>query len=120
MLVNSITIDNFKRISHAELALAPVTVLIGGNNSGKSSLLQGIHLAITALQPARSVSATANPVSTLGIDQLTFRPANDPMKLHHRTAMSQISGPEFTFTYTDGEAADPQGASKNSDAGLWQ
>ena len=74
MIISAIKIDKFKRINQVELNLAPVTVLIGGNNSGKSSLLQGIHLAITTLQSAQSAGiAPAKPVSTLGFDQLIFK-----------------------------------------------
>jgi energy-coupling factor transporter ATP-binding protein EcfA2 len=109
MIISAVKIENFKRIKQVELTLADVTVLIGGNNSGKSSLLHGIHLAITALQSARSASiSTTKPVSTLGFDQLIFKPASDPMKLHHRTDMSSKTGPEITFTYAEDAAADPK------------
>lgn len=107
MLISAIKIDNFKRIKQVEITLADVTVLIGGNNSGKSSFLQGIHLAITTLQSARSASiSTTKPVSTLGFDQLIFKPASDPMKLHHRTDMSSKTGPEIAFTYAAEATAD--------------
>src|SRR5262245_42538619 len=109
MLISAVTVDNFKRIKHVELTLADVTILIGGNNSGKSSLLQGIHLAITTLQSARSASiSTTKPVSTLGFDQLIFKPASDPMKLHHRTDMSSKAGPEITFTYAQDATTNPR------------
>ena len=108
MLISAVNINNFKRIKQVEMTLAPLTVLIGGNNSGKSSLLQGVHLAITTLQSARSAGVSSTkPVSTLGFDQLLFKPANDPMKLHYRTDMSQRSGPDFYFTYAADQAADP-------------
>jgi energy-coupling factor transporter ATP-binding protein EcfA2 len=109
MLISAVKIENFKRIKQVELTLADVTVLIGGNNSGKSSLLQGIHLAITTLQAARSASiSTTKPVSTLGFDQLIFKPASDPMKLSHRTDMSSKAGPEITFTYAADAVANPE------------
>jgi predicted ATP-binding protein involved in virulence len=109
MLISAVKVDNFKRIKRVELTLADVTVLIGGNNSGKSSLLQGIHLAITTLQSARSASISASkPVSTLGIDQLIFKPSSDPMRLHHRTDMSAKAGHDVTFTYANDVAADPK------------
>ena len=87
MFISAIKIENFKRIRQVELTLAtPVTVLIGGNNSGKSSVLQAIHLAITSLQSARSAGISeTNPASTLIFDQLFFKPASNPMELHHRT-----------------------------------
>jgi len=110
MRISAVKIENFKRVKQAELTLADVTVLIGGNNSGKSSLLQGIHLAVATLQSARSASLpVTKPLSTLGFDQLIFKPASDPMKLHHRTDMSSANGPEFTFTYsTDAAPEEPK------------
>ena len=111
MQISAIKIDNFKRIQSVEIALSDVTVLIGGNNSGKSSLLQGIHLAITTLQSARSASNKAQPASTLGVDQFLYKPSNQPIRLHHKGDMTSKTGPEFTFTYQDGR----QGPPRNSD-----
>src|SRR5262249_9735459 len=108
MLISAVKIENFKRIKHVELTLADVTVLIGGNNSGKSSLLQGIHLAITTLQAPRSASiSTTKTPSTCGYDQWCSNPASDPMKLHHRTDMSSKAGQETTFTYSSDAVANP-------------
>jgi len=109
MLISAVKIENFKRIKQVDLTLADVTVLIGGNNSGKCSLLQSIHLAITTLQAARSASiSTTKPASTLGFDQLIFKPASDPMKLNHRTDMSSKAGPEIAFTYAADAVASPE------------
>ena len=41
MLV-SVYIDNFKSFNDFSLALKPVTVIVGNNGSGKSSLLQAL------------------------------------------------------------------------------
>jgi energy-coupling factor transporter ATP-binding protein EcfA2 len=109
MLISAVKIDSFKRIKQVEVALAEVTVLIGGNNCGKSSLLQGIHLAITTLQSARSASlSSTKPSSTLGIDQFLYKPSNQPTRLNHRTDMTSKTGPEFIFTYRDSPSADPK------------
>lgn len=42
-MIESITIDNFGPIKHAEVKLSPVTVLIGANNSGKTAFLEAIR-----------------------------------------------------------------------------
>ncbi len=101
MIISAVKIEKFKRISSVEMALSDVTVLIGGNNSGKSSLLQGIHLAITTLQSARSASTKALPASTLGIDQFLYKPSNQPIRLNHKSDMTSKIGPEFTFTFQE-------------------
>ncbi|AWL96365.1 AAA family ATPase [Bradyrhizobium ottawaense] len=110
MHISSVTIEAFKRVKQVELSLADVTILIGGNNSGKSSVLQGIHFAVTTLQSARSASLSPNkPINTLGFEQLIFKPASDPMKLHHASDMNTTKGPVFTFNYaTDAAPDDPK------------
>ena len=41
-LINSIYIKNFKSIKEQNFQLAPITVLIGANGSGKSSVFQAL------------------------------------------------------------------------------
>ena len=51
--VRSIRIRRFKLIENVALDLAPAIVLVGANNSGKSSILQALHFATSAAQSAR-------------------------------------------------------------------
>jgi energy-coupling factor transporter ATP-binding protein EcfA2 len=53
--LNSVVIRRFKRIEQIEIPLGDVTLLIGANNSGKSSILQAIHFAVSISQTARLV-----------------------------------------------------------------
>jgi ABC-type phosphate transport system ATPase subunit len=53
--LRSVAIRRFKQIEQIELPLADVTLLIGANNSGKSSILQAIHFAVSIAQTARLV-----------------------------------------------------------------
>lgn len=108
MLISAVKIEKFKRLPSLELPLSSVTMLIGGNNSGKSSLLQGIHLMITTLQSARSATNKAQPASTLGVDQFLYRPSNQPIRLNHNADMTSKTGPEFTFTYSEAVTDDPK------------
>jgi ABC-type cobalamin/Fe3+-siderophores transport system ATPase subunit len=48
--VQAINIQNFKKIREARIPLGPITYLVGGNNSGKSSVLQAIHTAVSCAQ----------------------------------------------------------------------
>jgi predicted ATPase len=106
MRISSIKIEKFKGIQSLDIDLNDITILIGGNNSGKSSFLQGIHFAITTLQSAK-MAGVAGPATTLGADQFLYKPADDPTRLNHRGAMTQTSGPKFSFTYTSNAASDP-------------
>lgn len=44
ILIEKITLDNFKAFEHAEFEIKPITILVGPNNGGKSSLMQSIGL----------------------------------------------------------------------------
>ena len=43
-MLKKFTIDNFKSYRHGELPLAPLSVLIGANASGKSNAIEGLRL----------------------------------------------------------------------------
>ena len=44
-MIEKIVLRNFKGIREGELELAPLTILLGGNNSGKTTLLEALFLA---------------------------------------------------------------------------
>ena len=46
ILVDTIRISGFRGIKNLEMSLSRITVLIGANNSGKTSLLKAFHLAL--------------------------------------------------------------------------
>ena len=54
--VSAVRIQNFKRIADTRIELAPVTYLVGGNNSGKSSVLQALHTAVSCAQTSVELS----------------------------------------------------------------
>jgi energy-coupling factor transporter ATP-binding protein EcfA2 len=53
--ITSVTVRRFKRLEEVQISLGDVTLLIGANNSGKSSILQAIHFAVSIAQTARLV-----------------------------------------------------------------
>ena len=57
-----ITIRRFKSIESAELVLDKINVLVGGNNAGKSSIIQAIQFAVSC---AQTVSVTKSAGSRL-------------------------------------------------------
>jgi predicted ATPase len=61
-------LQNFKSIREASIDFAPLTVLVGANSSGKSSVLQSILLAAQAAQgDARGANLPLNgPLTSLG------------------------------------------------------
>jgi len=53
MEITSVELERFKRVQKAEIVLSDINVLVGSNNSGKSSMLQGIHFSAGAAVAAR-------------------------------------------------------------------
>jgi predicted ATP-dependent endonuclease of OLD family len=53
--LSSVVIRRFKRLAEFEIPLGDVTLLVGANNAGKSSVLQAIHFAVSIAQTARLV-----------------------------------------------------------------
>jgi putative ATP-dependent endonuclease of OLD family len=46
ILIDCVRIANFRAIKNLEVNLSPLTVLVGANNSGKTSFLRALHLAL--------------------------------------------------------------------------
>ena len=55
MRITAVKIRNFRGIKSLDLELGPVTVLIGENNSGKTSVLDALKLCLRDLGPRRRV-----------------------------------------------------------------
>lgn len=74
----SIRIQRFKRIADAPIDLESVNVLVGGNNSGKSSIIQGLHFAVGLLQTiALSGEWGVAESTSLNPNQLIYSPSED-------------------------------------------
>jgi ABC-type cobalamin transport system ATPase subunit len=84
------------------LTLDNANLLIGGNNSGKTSVIQAVHFAISALRSARLHGKGVNqPATTLGVNQFSFLPTNEVMRVNHRYPMTQSDGPWIHFFWKD-------------------
>lgn len=82
--LDRITVRDFKRIETLELDLKPVTALVGGNTSGKSSALQAAQLGISVLQAAyrRALAdGRGDFLGTVSNDAVVFRPIANLLEL---------------------------------------
>ncbi|MGP5411659.1 ATP-dependent nuclease [Glutamicibacter ardleyensis] len=100
-IIKSIEVSNFKRIAKASVDLTPVTILVGGNNSGKSSFLQAIHTAVSCAQESqlqgRAVVSEAN---------LRYSPAHDFALLGHDLPYENRSAGSRGVVKFSGQGAD--------------
>ncbi|RLE62584.1 MAG: hypothetical protein DRJ47_10440, partial [Thermoprotei archaeon] len=45
MMIKKVTLRNFRGIAKGEIDLEPLTILVGPNNSGKTTILEALLLA---------------------------------------------------------------------------
>lgn len=98
-------VEGFKKIREIELDLADVNILVGANGSGKSSVLQSVHLGCCMIRQADKVAA--NSTSTVGVEELDYLPTDDYKTLGHganwgNKAATPSSKLTLTFTKDDG------------------
>ena len=84
--LQSLRIERFKRIHDAVFDLGTWNVLVGANNSGKSSIIQGLHFAVAVFQSIglleKFPQSSDKPLSmSLGPNQLIYSPSDDPYSL---------------------------------------
>ena len=80
-LIEEITVSNFKAVKKAKIPLGEnVTILVGPNSCGKTSILQAIHWA------TRSASniVTKNQKATILFEDLDYIPSSDPVGTFHK------------------------------------
>lgn len=85
-MIEKIEINNFKNISNLTIELENLNVLVGSNNSGKSSILQAIQFAISVAQTtnfenSRWNNQTNKLPTSLTPEQLIYAPFRDVYSL---------------------------------------
>ncbi len=78
MRLTNLVLEKFKRVDKVDIDLHSLNVLVGGNNSGKSSVLQGIHFSVIAAIASREAGK-----NTYTQDSLLFCPARNFEELRH-------------------------------------
>lgn len=90
MRLTKLQVDGFKRVQSVELELADINILVGANGSGKSSIIQAIHLACCVMRQAESVQGSKT--TTVGIEELDYLPTNNYKLLGHNTTWGNKEG----------------------------
>lgn len=81
MKVKKLILEKFKKVDRVEIDLDAINVLVGGNNAGKSSVLQGVHFSVIAAVASRDAGK-----ATFTQDSLLYCPAQGFEALRHGTA----------------------------------
>jgi predicted ATPase len=93
VFISSIKIKNFKRIEETNVPLGPITVVVGGNNSGKSCVLQAPHFAVNLLQ-----AIVIEGDNTIPAQNLRYLPTGDVLDLSHGERLTEETAPvQITF-----------------------
>lgn len=110
-MLKRITIERFKSILAFDEELKAVTVLVGTNNSGKSSVLNAIHSAV-AIAQSRLRLADQSPMITdivgfsISAADTLYLPVVDTGWLAPNGSLTQTNGPKIGFFFDDATASE--------------
>ena len=87
-MISHVTLKNFKKVKKFDSDLDKINILVGANNSGKSSVLQGIQFTIMAEVAKKYL----NRNSTVPQEKLFYSPSADFTVLRHGSPYTNYSG----------------------------
>lgn len=94
-MIDKIEIERFKNLENFECTLGRVTVLVGSNNAGKSTVLQALQFCSSVAQTLRlegkPVVTTTGTSGTIAPEQLIYSPFRDIDALAHNGKLTQIA-----------------------------
>jgi energy-coupling factor transporter ATP-binding protein EcfA2 len=110
-MLKSVTVERFKSVERAEVKLGRITLLVGPNNAGKSSLLQAIQFGVSVAQSLSLDGATWSideMKGTLSTQQLVYTPLRDVQALAHGGKLRQekATAIHVIFLVDDGSSTD--------------
>lgn len=100
MWLTKLVLEHFKKVQKVEINLSGLNVLVGGNNAGKSSVLQGIHFSVAAALASRAAGKDTYPQ-----ESLLYCPARNFEDLRHGANYSN----QINFSYLRVTAPAPAG-----------
>ncbi|WP_159591560.1 ATP-dependent nuclease [Chelativorans xinjiangense] len=109
MKIQNFRIRRFKCIEDASIDLRNINIIVGSNNSGKSSIIQALHFGISILQSIKLAEKWTRKeplIATLGPDEIIYSPALDPYTLGQGGKLVEGINRSilFDFTLEDGRA----------------
>lgn len=104
-MINKIRIKKFKSIGDVELVLDKINVLVGGNNSGKSSILQAIQFATSVAQTTSSQNVRwvdERLPSSISSNELIYTPIQDVYALGHNGKLKENQDDAIEISFQAG------------------
>ena len=102
MQLKSIKIEKFKRIDIIDMSIADLNILVGSNGSGKSSVLQALHLASCLIRQADRIRAGSTAM--VRVSDLDYLPSDEYWRLGHGTDWGNRSdscSSKVSFNFSD-------------------
>lgn len=100
------TIERFKNIERVNLIAGDINLIVGGNNAGKSSILQALQFGVSAAQTAHmqgGIWKQQDRLSTsIGQSDLVYAPIKDVLSLARNGQLKEKEGEAIRITYKDG------------------
>lgn len=101
--ISRFRVERFKKAREVDVALDDLNVLVGANNSGKSSTIQALHFVITLFQSIELASRwQSGKRSTVFPEELIYSPSDDPYRLYESGRLKQSTFINFRLTLDDG------------------
>jgi ABC-type branched-subunit amino acid transport system ATPase component len=100
-----VIIERFKNLQSVDLELSGLTLLVGGNNAGKSSVLQAIQFGVAAAQTSQMQGGfwTNDRLPTsIGQSDLVYSPIKDVLSLGPNGRLREPEADAIRITYRDG------------------
>lgn len=105
--LESIKIEKFKRIDAIDLPLADLNILVGSNGSGKSSILQALHLASCLMRQADRIRTGSTVM--VRVADLDYLPSDEYWRLGHGAPWGNRSdspSSKVFFVFRDGDGVE--------------
>ena len=99
-----ILIERFKSIENITLDVNGISLLVGSNNSGKSSVLQAIQFGTSVAQTAemqRGRWKKGRLSTSIGQNDLVYSPIKDVLSLARDRQLQETAAQSINITYTD-------------------
>lgn len=113
-MIESIYVENFMRINErVDLSLSPITILVGGNGSGKSSILKALHWSVRC-------ATLKDHRGNTSLEQMDYTPSRAFAELAHKKRLqnsSHLPKVKVGFVDQNGDLTEISVSAARNDAG---